>query len=422
LTQIDKILKEHTEFAKKLQEANENVEKILETLPVGIVIMDMNDQIQKLNSSALELLDARAPEDVIGKKASTIFTSSAKSENEAELKTFRGKKLLVMKSSITLKIRNEFVTIEAFMDITETRRSREELERLVEERTKEITHTNKKLQDEINERKQVQIQLLQSEKMSALGQLAAAIAHEINNPIGFINANLSSAENYLEKLINYIDQLEHINPEKQDLIKQYQNKYKIDFIKNDFKDLIKESEDGTERVKKIVGELKKFIYKEDKEHITQININKEIDSTLNIVWNELRYKAEIIKEFDPDLPEIPCFTQQLNQVLMNILLNAGQAIKTKGTIKIKTYKQDKNIIIEISDTGQGIPEENLATIFNPFFTTKERGQGTGLGLSIANDIIKRHHGKIEVQSKLEKGSNFKIILPIQTSDHLKESR
>jgi signal transduction histidine kinase len=201
----------------------------------------------------------------------------------------------------------------------------------------------------------------------------------------------------------------------------------LDFVLGDFDKIISESQDGTQRVKSIVQNLRDFSHV-DKGEFKFADINQGIESTLNIVWNELKYKAEVIKEYG-DIPQIECLPQQLNQVFMNLLLNAAQAITTHGQIKIKTYRKDKDIIIEISDTGIGIPKDNIARIFEPFFTTKEVGKGTGLGLSVAYGIVQKHNGKIEVESEVNKGTTFRVILPCarsginsETSCHIREEK
>ncbi|MDR9502610.1 MAG: ATP-binding protein, partial [Desulfurivibrionaceae bacterium] len=188
-------------------------------------------------------------------------------------------------------------------------------------------------------------------------------------------------------------------------------KMKISFITRDIHDLISESLEGSDRIKKIVMSLKNFS-RQDQEEFGDANLNDCMDTTLNVVWNELKYKATVHKEYG-DLPLIKCYAQQLNQVFMNLLVNAAQAIKEQGVITIKTWSADQTICISITDTGKGMEEKTLAQIFEPFFTTKEKDKGTGLGLSIAYDIItKKHHGKLLVASSLGRGTTFTMELPI----------
>lgn len=289
------------------------------------------------------------------------------------------------------------------------------LEAMVLNRTAELEKANREL-------KAAQAQLLQTEKLSSLGQLAAGIAHEINNPIGFINSNLRTMGEYVEDLIGLInkyetivnairerdyDSLSTISKE----VEQIKNEMKFDFIMEDFEKLIRESRDGAYRVYKIVRDLRGFARADDAER-KFVDIHTALDSTLNIVWNELKYKAEVIKDYG-DIPEVECLPTQLNQVFVNILINAGQSIKEKGKITIKTYAEGERVFVEISDTGAGIPEENLNKIFDPFFTTKEPGKGTGLGLSIVYGIIKKHNGDIRVKSRMGEGTTFIIELPVK---------
>ncbi|MFH1491673.1 MAG: ATP-binding protein, partial [Pseudomonadota bacterium] len=193
-------------------------------------------------------------------------------------------------------------------------------------------------------------------------------------------------------------------------IKALETESDIDFILQDMPGLIHESLDGIERIKKIVMDLKDFAHPGKKERV-YADINRNLDSTLNIVWNELKYKVTVTKEYG-DIPEVKCHPQQLNQVFMNLLVNAAQAIEDKGEIGIKTGRHNGGVSIQIRDTGKGIPKENLSRIFDPFFTTKDIGKGTGLGLNLAYNIIKEHRGSIEVESEAGRGTTFSIMIPL----------
>jgi two-component system NtrC family sensor kinase len=318
---------------------------------------------------------------------------------------------------------------EAAINRSLSRTKRELLEKNLEleRRTFELEAEKKRLKEAYAKLNQMQNQLLQSEKLASLGQLAAGVAHELNNPIGFVNSNLGTLAEYIKdvkKLLAKYEKMERIVKEdksKEKLskeIEELKEQINLDFLLEDFDKVISESQDGTQRVKSIVENLRDFSHV-GKGELEFANINKGIESTLNIVWNELKYKAEVIKEYG-DIPLIECLPQQLNQVFMNLLVNAAQAIATHGQIKIKTYRKDKNIIIEISDTGVGIPKENIPRIFEPFFTTKEVGKGTGLGLSVAYGIIRKHNGRIEVESEVNKGTTFRVVLPGTRSGIRKE--
>jgi signal transduction histidine kinase len=189
----------------------------------------------------------------------------------------------------------------------------------------------------------------------------------------------------------------------------------IQFILSDVTSLISESSEGASRISRIVQDLKNFAHPGD-EKLKPVDLNKNIESTLNVVWNEIKYKAIVHKDYGK-LPDIPCYPQQLNQVFMNILVNAAHAISDKGEIRIATLATNGNVEIRISDTGSGIPRENIPKLFDPFFTTKEVGKGTGLGLHVAYDIIKKHHGMIDVESTVGRGSTFTIRLPLNQDLH-----
>ncbi len=244
--------------------------------------------------------------------------------------------------------------------------------------------------------------MLQNDKLAAIGTLAAGVAHEINNPMGFISSNLNTMKKYLGIMTAFCE--EHGPKTGVDLTEMHE-------IMEDFGDAIEESLDGAARVKKIVADLKSFS-RVDRAEKEFANINEGLESTLNIVWNELKYKCEVVKDLG-DLPDICCLPNQLNQVFMNLLVNAGHAIDKSGTITIRTWADDENIHILIKDTGCGIPERAKDKIFEPFFTTKEVGKGTGLGLSLSHDIIRKHNGQISFESTVGVGTEFIIELPIE---------
>lgn len=284
-----------------------------------------------------------------------------------------------------------------------------------------LTLKNQEVEQAYGELKQTQSQLLQQEKMASIGQLAAGVAHEINNPVGFISSNINSLGKYVDKLNKFVNLEEEIidrydREEAKTRISEERKKYKLDFIQEDIGELIKESLEGCERVKRIVQDLKSFS-RVDQTGKQRADINECLDTTLNIIWNELKYKAEIKKDY-AELPVIECFPQQLNQVFMNLLINAVHAIPEKGLITIKTYHKDGFVYILIEDNGSGIAPDHLEHIFEPFFTTKEVGKGTGLGLSIVYDIVtKNHHGDISVTSELGKGTIFRVKLPVENTEN-----
>jgi len=256
---------------------------------------------------------------------------------------------------------------------------------------------------DITEQQRNRAQLIQADKLAGIGVLAAGVAHEINNPIGYLNSTLNTMKKYLDRVDKYIksvQQGEEIDSEE------------LNDILEDFGDAIEESIEGTGRVKEIVMDLKSFS-RIDRAEKEMANLNDGIKSTLNVVWNELKYKCKVEKDFG-DIPDVYCMPNQLNQVFMNLLVNAGQSIRDKeGLLKIKTWSDVDYVYVMISDNGCGIPESNLKKIFEPFFTTKDVGKGTGLGLSLVFDIIKKHNGEIDVKSEVGTGTEFLIKIPVE---------
>lgn len=278
-----------------------------------------------------------------------------------------------------------------------------------------------KLQEAYQELKSTQAQLVQSEKMASIGQLAAGVAHEINNPLGFISNNMEMLEQYIDY---YIEILRMVEGLKQSIIRgdidkaqsivqkiaEFEEKIDLKHVSNDLSNLMLHTQKGLERIKKIVLDLRTFAREVD-DVVDLVRIEEVIDSVLSIAYNEFKYKAELKKDYG-DTPLVRCSAQRLGQVFINLMVNASQAIKSKGVIEVKTYKQGKYVCVDVRDTGEGIPPENIKRIFDPFFTTKPVGQGTGLGLSVSHEIIKKHGGEIRVQSRMGEGSTFTVMLPI----------
>jgi signal transduction histidine kinase len=264
--------------------------------------------------------------------------------------------------------------------------------------------------------------------MASLGQLAAGVAHEINTPIGFVTSNLSSLRTYTEAYRQLSTQvfefLASESPESQYLSKQalltFVQSEDITFINEDTKDLLEESIEGLDRVKNIVKDLKQFS-RADSDDKQWFDLNECLLTTLNMVSNQLKHHCTIEKHLSP-LPKILINVAKISQVLTNLLINAGQSINESVNITITTEQQGSNVVVSIADNGSGIDPALLGKLFDPFFTTKEEGVGTGLGLSISYGIVQSHHGNITVTSELNKGSCFKVILPIDdSSSEVKET-
>ncbi|MHB1291566.1 MAG: ATP-binding protein [Sulfuricella sp.] len=290
----------------------------------------------------------------------------------------------------------------------------------VEQRTAALTASNAELQALNQELEETHIHLLQSEKMASIGQLAAGVAHEINNPIGYVYSNLGTLEKHVQDLLSMVEayeQAEEAIADAEVRARLQANRIKLDvnYLKEDLRELMGESKDGITRVKNIVQNLKDFSHVDASDEWQQADLHAGLNSTLNIVNNEIKYKAEVIKEYG-DIPEVECLPSQLNQVFMNLLVNASHAIEEHGTITIRTGKEGNEVWVEVADTGKGIVSEHLQKIFDPFFTTKPIGKGTGLGLSLSYGIIQKHHGRIEVKSVVGKGTSFKVWLPMQHTE------
>ncbi|MCU6433522.1 PAS domain-containing protein [Undibacterium sp. Jales W-56] len=340
--------------------------------------------------------------------------------------------------------------IETLEDITERhdaeealRKAYDDLDMLVKKRTVQLAEANRKLEADLEQRATIEFelirrngeltqlniqlskaqeQLLQSEKLASIGQLAAGVAHEINNPVGYIFSNFSSLEKYITDLFEILSAYEsaeqHISTSAVRLeLTEIKNRIELEFLKDDIPELMAQSKEGIARVRKIVQDLKDFS-RTDTNHVWQwADLHRGIDSTLNIVNNEIKYKADVIKEYG-NIPDVECLPTEINQVIMNLVVNASHAIgEERGKITVRTFREpefeDEFVIIEVEDNGSGIPKEITSRIFDPFFTTKPIGKGTGLGLSLAYGVIQKHHGRISISSEVGKGSCFRIRLPIK---------
>lgn len=295
-------------------------------------------------------------------------------------------------------------------DVTDTVIYHRQLQRVVEQ----LEVEKREQQALIDRLAEAQEQLIQSEKLAAIGQLAAGVAHEINNPVGFVMSNFRSLERYLSgafELLNTFDAHAHTLPaETQAQIERMKTAMDYEFVAEDVAGLLEESRDGLERVKRIVSDLRDFSRVGESDW-QWANVHTCLESTLNVVMNEIKYKAEVIRDYG-DIPDIECMPFQLNQVFLNLFVNAAQAIVGHGTITVRTRLRPDGVGIEIEDTGSGMSPETMRRIFDPFFTTKPVGQGTGLGLSVTHSIVGRHGGHIEVSSEVDKGTCFRVWLPL----------
>lgn len=264
-------------------------------------------------------------------------------------------------------------------------------------------------------------QLQQSEKMVAIGQLAAGMAHEINNPIGFIQSNLGTLEKYIHALLSLIEQYDEIEANgtvTADCLAKINGLKKVidfDFMHDDLADLLDESRKGIERVRKIVQGLREFSQEGAADEWTWLDIPQSLENVLSVIHNEMAGKCSLQRDYGKT-PEVYCLPSQINYVFMSILANAAQAIASRGEIAIRTGQADDMVWVEIADTGSGIAPEVLPRIFEPFFTTKPVGKGSGMGLATAYGIVKAHGGRIDVSSTLGKGSSVVVRLPVKTTN------
>ncbi len=289
----------------------------------------------------------------------------------------------------------------------------EELEDKVKERTQELTATNANLTGALEELKSAQSQLIQQEKMASLGQLVAGVAHELNNPIGFIYANFPHLQEYAQTLLSLIDELRNMPMSEEDHSKLEVRLEEADlgFLREDLMKIIRSGQSGATRIKEIISSLRSFS-RLDEAVEKPARLEEGLDDTLALLQHQLKKRIEIVRDYRLN-QSVHCYPSQLNQVFMNILYNAIQAIEGTGVITVSTSREDDWAVVEISDNGPGIPPEVQKHIFDPFFTTKKVGEGTGLGLSISYGIIKKHGGNISVESEMGRGSKFILRIPLQ---------
>lgn len=398
------------------------LQALMNTIPDYVYFKDRDSRIIMISRAQARLFRLDDPADAIGKTDFDFFSQEhARQARADELRIIESGQPLTLEERetwpdlpdtwvSTTKValrdaRGEIVgTFGISRDITERRR----IEAAMQAQLLELQAVNRKLTDAQN-------QLLQADKMASVGQLAAGVAHEINNPIGFIRSNLNSLKGQVADLLDVIEAYRQAEPALAGkdavlaAIRTARERADLDFLQKDIVCLIDESIDGANRVKRIVDNLKDFS-RVDTDEWHYANLEKGLDSTLNIVWNEVKYKAEVKCDY-AGLPEIECVASQINQVFLNLLVNAAQAIEERGVITLTTGYDDAFVWVEVADTGCGISPENQGKIFEPFFTTKPIGKGTGLGLSLAYGIVKRHQGRLEVRSEPGKGSAFRLLLP-----------
>nr|WP_315188922.1 ATP-binding protein [uncultured Albidiferax sp.] len=281
-----------------------------------------------------------------------------------------------------------------------------------------LQRANQELQALNESLRSAQNQVRQSERLASIGQLAAGVAHEINNPIGYVFSNFGTLEAYLLRLFEMLEAYEQAEPALADSaiatrLAALRARVELDYLKQDIPMLMDESKEGLSRVRKIVQDLKDFSRVDTQQEWVWASLHQGIDSTLNIVANEIKYRADVRREYG-DLPDIKCLPSELNQVFMNLLVNAAHAVgPQRGLIVVRSGTAGNEIWVEIEDDGCGITPEHLPRVFDPFFTTKPVGRGTGLGLSLAYGIVQKHQGRIDVRSEPGRGACFRVTLPVR---------
>jgi PAS domain S-box-containing protein len=410
----------------------------VEHSPTSIIITDVRGTIEYVNPSFCRVT-GYAPEEVIGRNPRLLKSGESMAEEYGRLwktitsgQTWHGRfanrkkdgSIFWERATIS-PITGANGAITHFVAVKEdvSEQIRQEQERLDLDR--ELRKRNEALERMVVELRQVQDGLVQSEKMASIGQLTAGIAHEINNPLAFVASNLNRFSEYFEDLLalfrgwrGLAERLPGGPAEEAErtTLRAAEAKVDIPFVTEDFQRLMGHTREGTDRIKRIVEQLRGFTHLSGNGYV-EANINDALEDTVMITWNELKYKTTVVRAYG-EIPLVSCNVGELKQVFVNLLVNAAHAIPEKGEIRLATAAQGDQVVIEIQDTGGGIPATHLTKIFDPFFTTKPVGQGTGLGLWISATLVRKHRGTISVQSEVGKGTTFTITIPVQVKETL----
>ncbi len=262
-----------------------------------------------------------------------------------------------------------------------------------------------------DERMDIERDMMRRDKLITIGELVSGVAHEINNPLGYVNSNVSSLTEYLDEIMPVLRRLapEDGQPQAQEILAAARE-VNLKFVLDDLPTCLAETKEGVARVLKIVADLKNFA-RDDTDVMEFTDVNQILDGAIGILWNQIKYKAELVREYS-ELPSIPCYPSQLGQVFLNLIHNATQAIERSGCIVVRTRISGGRLLVEVEDDGCGMDGATLGKMFDSFYTTKPRGVGTGLGLSIARKIVRRHKGSIGASSEPGRGSTFRVDLPL----------
>ncbi len=402
-----------------LREHQAYSESVFQAAQAGLMIVDSDTwQIMDVNESGAQILGGE-PDDIIGEVVKqftpyatpeltrSIAAGEPVTNRQFLMRNVHGADIPTMGSVTKMWGQTANLVVASFLDISEMKKKEEEL-----------VSFNQKLAQTMDELKRSKEHVAQSEKLASIGQLAAGVAHEINNPVGFVTSNIGTVQEYAETLRNILEKYLELETAEGEArtelcrkIAALRETEDLEFILDDLTGVLEESMDGVQRVAEIVKNLKSFA-RSDTPTLEQHDLNTGLEQMIKMTWNELKYHCTVEKDFG-DIPAVHCHPGQINQVLMNMLVNASHAIGEEGgTIRVATAVVDDMVEVRISDTGKGIEPNVLPRIFDPFFTTKEVGKGTGLGLSISHGIITDHHGRIEVDSTVGEGTTFRIYLPL----------
>ena len=431
LAEAEEIRQRHV-VEKALRESEEKFRTMTYSAQDAIVLVDGDACISFWNAAAerifglsmrevlgRSLIDLFAPESFCASYRSffnrirgAISGSFAGRTVELLAKHHDGAEFPLEASIATLVLDDKWHAIFIARDISERKRTekelahyRDDLEQRVKSRTDELAHANTSLREANRQLADAHTQLLQSERMASLGQLAGGVAHEINNPIAFISANLGTLKSYFDDLFLM---MEKVQKGETAFIGTGQDALGLHEMKADADALVAESRDGLSRVKEIVQELREFASVGTSDWRC-IDLHAGLEAAIMLLQWRIT-NADIVRDYG-ELPEVQCLPSEINLVFMNLLLNASEAITGHGTITVRTRAEDEGVWVEVIDTGRGIDKDSLTRVFDPFFSTKTIGQGIGLGLSLSYGIVQRHHGRIEVTSTVGKGSVFRVWLP-----------
>ena len=434
---------EHRKTEAALQRERDKIQEYLDVAGVMLIVIDNGQKLRLINRKGYDILKCREP-DALGRDWCETFVPDHSRDGvrqvisgllqgqveryeyyENPVVSTDGKERLIAWHNAVL--RDGEGRIEAVLssgqDVTAQKRAEEAARRAYDEL--EAAH---------RELGETQYQLVQSEKLACIGQIAAGVAHEISNPVGFVMTNFQALHTYVDQFRTLFAAYDELvagaaTLEKGELvaraaaISQMRQEMEIDFVLEDVKELLADSKEGLDRVTRIIRDLKDFSRSGQAEDYGEHNLNEGIETSLAVAGNEIKYDAEVSTDFS-EIPLVWCNSGQIKQVILNIVVNAAQAIRSqerggKGAITIRTYAAGDEVVCEISDDGPGIEPDNLKRIFDPFYTTKPVGQGTGLGLSVSYDIIvNKHHGALFARSTPAKGTTFVIKIPINVNQPL----